>query len=232
MQKIKILGLDSSNQKCSVAIYENDILLAEKHCYKQNSQAEILFSLIENALSYSNLSYDDIDFLAVTTGPGSFTGVRIGLAAAQGIITASNITPIGITSLESINFRTMEYVRNYDYSVVLMNAHRMQLYVQIFDSHGNKASEAEMINYSECLEYLSKINGKIALIGSGLEFVDEDFLQNNKVTAIPRFPSPEGRTTARLAYRKIISNNYTTNISPLYIRPPDALIKSQSPPPR
>lgn len=224
MQKIKILGLDSSNQKCSVAVYENDILLAEKHCDKVNSQAEMLFSLIEDALTDSHLSYEDLDFLAVTTGPGSFTGVRIGLASAQGIITASGITPIGITSLESINFRAMEYVRNYDYSVVLMNASRMQLYVQIFDFNGNKTSESEMINYSEFSKYLSKINGKIVLIGSGLEFVDEELLQSDKVIAIPRFPNPEARTTARLAYRKIISGNYTTNISPLYIRPPDAKI--------
>lgn len=222
MQKIKILSLDSSNQKCSVAIYENNLLLAEKHCNEPNKQAEILFSLIESALLDSCLSYSDINFLAVTTGPGSFTGVRIGLSAAQGIIIASNILPIGVTTLEAINFRAMEYVRNYDYSVVLMNAHRMQLYAEIFDVNGNSVSDPSLIDTSCLNEYLDKIKGKIVIIGSGLEFVCESILQNNRTIAIPRFPSPEARTVGQLAYRKIISNNYNSNIMPLYIRPPDA----------
>lgn len=222
MHKIKILGLDSCNQKCSVAIYENNTLLAEKHCNEPNKQAEILFSLIENVLLDSSLVYSDINFLAVTTGPGSFTGVRIGLSAAQGIIIASNILPIGITTLEAVNFCAMEYVRNYDYSIVLMNAYRMQLYAQIFDINGNSISAPCLIDVDYLNEYLDNIKGKIVIIGSGLEFISESILNSNRIIAIPRFPNSEARTVAQLAYRKILSNNYNRNIVPLYIRPPDA----------
>ncbi len=230
MKKVKILSFDTTNQKCSAAIYENDTILAERHCNKPNSQAEMLFSLIESALNDAKQNFSDIDFLAVTTGPGSFTGVRIGLASAYGIIAASpNINPIAITSLEAINFRAMEHVKNYDSSVVFMNAFSEQLYAQTFDAYGNYTSEPCVIYIKDVDKYLNDIKGKIVITGSGLEFLPENLLNIERVIALPRFPSPEARTVARTAYHKIKNNKHirSQDMVPLYIKPPYTSISAK-----
>ncbi len=219
---MKILAFDTSNAKCSVVIADDDRIIATASSLAPNQQAELLLLLIEQALEKAGLEYKDLDFLAVTTGPGSFTGVRIGLAAAEGIIFGSNIEPIVINSLEAINFRALEHARNFDRSIVLMNAYRGQLYVQSFDSAGVALSNPDVIDNQEVMDYLHSLPGKMVLTGSGLEFIDQSF----DAIMLPRFPLPNARNLARLAYSKIRQNNYSTDLSPVYIRLPDAKVKA------
>lgn len=219
---MKILAFDTSNAKCSVAIADGGHIIASESAMDVNQQAEMLLLLVEKALVKSNITYKDLDFLAVTTGPGSFTGVRIGLAAAEGIIMGSNIIPIGINSLEVINFRALEHARSYDRSIVLMNAFRSQLYVQSFDPAGAALTKPDIIDNVDLMDYLRGVEGKLALIGSGIEFVDKSF----DAIMLPRFPLPNARILARLSYNKIIQNNYISDLSPVYIRLPDAKVKA------
>ena len=219
---MKILAFDTSNAKCSVAIADGDRIMATAFAPSPNQQAELLLLLIEQALEKAGLEYKDLDFLAVTTGPGSFTGVRIGLAAAEGIIMGSNIVPIGINSLEAINFRALDNARNFDQSIVLMNAYRGQLYIQSFDSAGAALSKPAIMNNQDVMDYLHSLSGEMVLTGSGLEFINPSF----DAIMLPRFPLPNARNLARLAYRKIRQNNYSTDLSPVYIRLPDAKVKA------
>lgn len=222
---MKILAFDSSNQKCSVAIYNNDVILSHSASTIANSQAETLITLIEEALSKAKLSYEDIDFIAVTTGPGSFTGVRIGLAAADGIAAGSGIKTIGISCLETINLRALENARNYDHSIVIMNAYRSQLYVQPFLPSGKAETEAEMIDLNEASSYISEFTGKIVLLGNGISLLDQKLLVADNVITLPRFPHPEARSLCRLALLKAETGDYSPP-APLYIRPPDAKVQS------
>lgn len=86
----RILAIDTSAQNCSVAIIENNQIIADIIYNEKSRQAEILFSLIQQIFSKTNLSYNKIDALAVTLGPGSFTGLRVGIASARGICLASD----------------------------------------------------------------------------------------------------------------------------------------------
>ena len=81
----RILAFDVSNNSCSVAISAGQEILAYREDLRPSMQAEILILLIERALQSINYDYKDIDYLALTNGPGSFTGIRIGLATAEGI---------------------------------------------------------------------------------------------------------------------------------------------------
>ncbi len=215
---MKILAFDTSHSKCSVAISVGNQIVTTVATHESNKQAEMLLLLIEQSLDRAALSYQDLDFLAVTTGPGSFTGVRIGLAAAEGVLMASNIKPIGISSLEAINFRAQEHARNFDHSVVLMDAYRSQLYVQTFDVKGKSVSEPKLIECESIMDYLSKISGKLVLLGNGVAFVEEDF----EAVIFPRFQQVNAKTLCRLAYAKVMQGDYSSDLSPLYIRPPDA----------
>jgi tRNA threonylcarbamoyladenosine biosynthesis protein TsaB len=213
-----ILGFDTSHGKSSVAISDGDNIIATMNSHKTSAQAEELISLIERTLTNAHLDYKDIDYLAVTTGPGSFTGIRIGLAAARGIMLASNIKPVAITAFEAINFRIMMHARQYDYSAIIINAYRGQVYAQVFDNKGATIAEPVMIDIEETARYLSQFKGRLAVAGSGLPHIDNI----NDAILLPRFPFPEARSLCRLASTKILSGVYSDDISPLYIRPPDA----------
>ena len=85
---MKILGIDSSSITASVAITENDSVIAENFINNGLTHSQTLMPLVENTIEKSNLSLSDIDYFAVTNGPGSFTGIRIGIASIKGICDA------------------------------------------------------------------------------------------------------------------------------------------------
>lgn len=214
-----ILGLDTSHNKCSVAISDGDKIIASLASKNPSAQAEELMIMIEQTLLKADLSYDDINYLAACKGPGSFTGIRIGLAAARGIVMASKIRPIAISSFEAINFRTLHGAKKFDYSVVLINAYRSQVYAQGFDPKGIPTAEPALIDLSEVGDYVSQFKGIVVVAGSGLECIET--LPSGTIL-LPRFPYPEARSICRLANMQIEYGVYSRDLSPLYIRLPDA----------
>ncbi len=221
---MKILGFDTSWGKTSVAISEGDTIIATSNSSASSAQAEELIMMIEQTLAQGLLSYSDIDYLAVTTGPGSFTGIRVGLAAASGIMLASGIKPVAVTSFEAINFRIRMHARGFDYSAALINAYREQIYLQIFDCDGVDVGEPKLLRIEECEEYLLGLKGKIAIGGSGAYYIKE----HEGIVLLPRFQHPEARSLCRIANAKILSGGYSEDISPLYIRLPDAKLPTLS----
>lgn len=215
---MKILGFDTSWGKTSVALSEGDTIITAANSHNASSQAEELIVMIEKALADTKLSYSDIGYLAVTTGPGSFTGIRVGLATARGICMASGIKSIAITSFEAINFRIRMHARNFDYTAALINAYRGQIYAQVFDRNGLEVCGPVILDISEAQNYLKQFHGRLAIGGSGLLEIE---LPKN-CTLLPRFPFPEARSLCRIANAKIINGSYSDDISPLYIRLPDA----------
>ena len=107
----KILCFDVSNNNCSVAIANGQEILSYKQELTPSVQAEKLVVMIESAFRETGMDYADIDYLAVTVGPGSFTGIRIGLAAAKGILYASDIVGIAITNFEAAFYRLKMQVK-------------------------------------------------------------------------------------------------------------------------
>ena len=133
----RILAFDVSNNNCSVAISAGQEILAYEEDLRPSMQAEILILLIERALQSINYDYQDIDYLALTNGPGSFTGIRIGLATAEGILISTNIQGLAISNFEMSYYRLQRQVKYFDKAVILLNAYRQQLYYQEFDLAGN-----------------------------------------------------------------------------------------------
>ncbi|PCJ22160.1 MAG: tRNA (adenosine(37)-N6)-threonylcarbamoyltransferase complex dimerization subunit type 1 TsaB [Rickettsiales bacterium] len=228
----KILAFDVSNNSCSVAISLDQEILAFEQELEPSMQAERLMVLIESVLKKARLQYQDIDYLAVTTGPGSFTGIRIGIAAARGIIfasngIASNIKGIGITNFEASYYRACEQVKDHDSALIMLNAYRGQLYVQEF-AGGVPSAEARIIDDSELKSLLQNRSGVTICAGSGLaksyaEIKELDDFITSDLIILPRFPVIRALHIARLAGQKI-KRGEITPIAPLYIRKPDAII--------
>lgn len=217
----KILCFDVSNNNCSVAIALGQEILAFKQELTPSVQAEKLLVMIERALKETSMDYSDIDYLCVTVGPGSFTGIRIGLAAAKGIMYASNIKGIAITNFESAFYRLKMQVKSFDSAIIILNAYRNQLYVQQFFQDG-RTLDPMLMDSNAIKSHLASQSGALVCTGSGLKEVYNQIKDMDKLILLPRFPTVRAIHIARCADEKINSGEFSA-IVPLYIRPPDAI---------
>lgn len=217
---MNILALETASGRCSVCITKNIQILATQHIYENSMQAENLTTMIDKALEQSGLSLSDIDYIAATNGPGSFTGIRIGLATILGLVNASQKTPIIVSNFEIINYRIREQYRNFDKAYCLVEAHRGECYLQIFNRKGNAVSEGELLSIKEIRKKLKAEMLHIVIGGSGsIHFTD---MVSSKITILPRFPYPDARIICKLASNLVVKESYSSIIEPLYIRKPDA----------
>lgn len=219
----KILCFDTSNHSCSVAISNGQSILYYEQELRPSMQAERLVVMIENALNTTKMKYKDLDYLAVTNGPGSFTGIRIGLAVAKGIIHGTKIKSIGITNFETSFYRTKQQLKSFDYSIIFLNAYRNAQYIQVFDYEGKKISKPQLINNDSVVDFIKKYNGTLACSGSGLTEIYTSIQNLDNIYILPRFKTIKAIHIARYADEKI-NSGLIDPIEPLYIRPPDAII--------
>ena len=218
----KILCFDVSSNSCSVAIAEGQNILFFEQEMRPSMQAESLMVIIERALKSTGKLYKDLDYLAVTVGPGSFTGIRIGLAVAKGILYASNIQGIAINNFESAYYRMRMQIKEYDTAFVILNAYRNQVYVQQFMQNGTKTTPL-LINNIDIIDLLKQTKGNTICTGSGVPIIYPELKNLDHLTILPRFPIIRAIHVARLADDKINKGDIAS-IEPLYIRPPDAVI--------
>lgn len=163
-----ILNLETATTNCSVSIAKNGELLAIKEDDTPNySHSEQLHVFIEEVVEEASLTMNDIDAVAVSKGPGSYTGLRIGVSAAKGLCFALDIPLVSIATLTSMAHRVNW--NGYDYIIPLLDARRMEVYSAVFDSGLEQIREtkAEIIDERSFSEFTKK--GKVLLIGSGAE---------------------------------------------------------------
>ena len=101
---MKILAIDTSSSVCSVAILEDNKLIKELHNYSEKEHSETLMPMIDEMFKATKLSLDDIGLIACSVGPGSFTGIRIGIATVKAFADAKSIPVVGVNSLEALAF--------------------------------------------------------------------------------------------------------------------------------
>jgi len=131
------------------------------------SHSEQLHIFIQEALKEASLSFKDISAIAVSKGPGSYTGLRIGVSAAKGLCFSLDLPLISVPTLESLAQQGRD--KKFDFIIPLLDARRMEVYSTVFDAVGNNIREtrAEIIQEESFLEYAQK--GKVLLIGDGAE---------------------------------------------------------------
>lgn len=166
---MKILGIDSSAKSASVAVTENGKIISSFYINTGLTHSQTLMPMLDNALKCASLTLDDIDAVAVSKGPGSFTGIRIGVAAAKGIADTKNIKTIGISTLESMayNLVSLNCV-----AVAAMDARCAQVYTALFrikDSVVERLTDDLAIPISELKEMLLSYNEEIILVGDGAD---------------------------------------------------------------
>ena len=161
-----ILCIETASTNCSVAIGVNGKLLALKEDYDSSySHAERLHNFIKELVEENNLKLSDLDAIAVSKGPGSYTGLRIGVSAAKGLCFSLELPLISVPTLTSLAHQVEDEAT----IIPMMDARRMEVYTAVFDKDKNQIEEtsAKILDpesYSSNLE-----GGLVYFIGSGVE---------------------------------------------------------------
>lgn len=163
---MKILAIDSSSKPASASVVVDDRLLCEVFVNNGFTHSKTLMPVINDVLKHSEISIDEIDLCAVVTGPGSFTGVRIGVAAAKGICFDSGIQCVSVSTLEAMAYN-LACVKGYVCSV--MDARCSQVYTATFRCNGSveRITEDRAISISDLIVHLSSLDDNIYILGDG-----------------------------------------------------------------
>ncbi|UCE93590.1 MAG: tRNA (adenosine(37)-N6)-threonylcarbamoyltransferase complex dimerization subunit type 1 TsaB [Flavobacteriaceae bacterium] len=163
-----ILNIETATKNCSVSLSKGENILAIKEINEGKfSHSEKLHSFITDVIDSAGMSMKDLDAIAISKGPGSYTGLRIGVSTAKGLCYALEIPLISVPTLEIIALRIP--LEQNELVVPLLDARRMEVYSGVFDHKYNqvRATEAEIIDASSFKSYLEK--GKVYFAGDGAE---------------------------------------------------------------
>ena len=222
---MKILAIDSTAVVGSCAVLEDEKLLSLFTVNNGNTHSETLLPMIEASLKLLGLTVDDIDLFALSEGPGSFTGVRIGAATVKGLAFGKDKPCVGVSTLEAL----AENLSSSDGIICsAMNARRNQVYNALFRCKGGKIerlTEDRAISVTELEEELKAFDESIFICGDGdfllyesnsrgidYHFVSEDLRHQN------------GLSVGLCALKKYKNGNVKTDmtIAPTYLRPSQA----------
>jgi tRNA threonylcarbamoyladenosine biosynthesis protein TsaB len=217
------LGFDAAGRGCSAAVWRDGAVLARRQEAMTRGQAERLVPLIQEVLAEAGLSPGELDAVAVTTGPGAFTGVRIGLAAARGYALARGIPAIGISSLRAIARATAAAERAGRTLVVLIDAKRADVYAQAFHPDLRPAGEPLARTPEALAEALPP--GPLLLAGDAVETAEPALRAAGRDTARASSPAlVDPATLVQLAAQERLPAPGDPPPRPLYLRPPDVTL--------
>lgn len=214
---MKALAVDTALGACSVAILDNDQLLAHRFVIMQRGHAEALAPMVEAAMKDASLNYVSLDRLAVTTGPGTFTGQRVGLAFMRALRMALDIPLAGLTTLSVMAHQAMAECR-VGTGVVLHDARRGEVYLEVC---GSIALPPRLLPFEDALASIVEIHEPIVLAGTAA------------VHAKPHLPDavlsnvlqPDAVWVGKLA---LAAPEPDGPPRPLYLRPPDAKLPERA----
>ena len=210
-----ILNIETATKNCSVSLAKDGKTIALKELNDGGySHAEKLHEFIKVVIAEANIAITDINAIAVSKGPGSYTGLRIGVSAAKGLCFALNIPLISINTLQSL---AQSVTFNDSYIIPLLDARRMEVYSAIFKNNSTVRNvKAEIIDASSFNEYLDK--NTIYFLGDGAEKCKTLITHKNAIFIDGKFPSAKEMSV--LSYEKYKKNDIedVAYFEPFYLK--------------
>lgn len=200
-----ILSIESATSVCSVALHRDGELLLISERDQENAHAKQLMLSIEDVFLRLGLKPDEIDAVAVSSGPGSYTGLRIGVSVAKGLAFAHDLHMIAVDSLTGLATQALPLCTQNDFVVPLMDARRMEVYTSVIEAGGKviEPSHPLEIDRNPFLKYLEA--GKVFFLGDGLEKL-KDILDHKNSVYLPNLNSAVSIGT--IAYKKFLDNSF------------------------
>ena len=186
-----ILNIETSTEVCSVTISRNGELLYKKETLEGLSHSELLTVFIEELLAENNLKLNQLDAVAVSKGPGSYTGLRIGVSVAKGLCYGLEIPLIAVNSLETMGIYTALNSNENMLFCPMIDARRMEVYTALYNSKGEeiKPVSAEIIEEDFLADYLN--DNKIMFFGNGAEKCKAQITHSNAIIDGPKKTSAQ-----------------------------------------
>ena len=235
---MKILAIDTTAVTAAAALVEDGHILGT---YQQNgtlTHSETMLNMVENLLANAHVTAADLDLLAVSAGPGSFTGVRIGVSIIKGLAFAKNIPCVPVSTLDALseNLRPMAESLGHDFYVCpVMDARRSQVYCALFlyetDADGNTVKtrvwEDDMLSAAELSERLSELELPVLFVGEGCRVTQKEIslAHCKEVPELLRFQNGVSvAAAARAVYDAAEDKSVFTDLAlkPTYLRPSQA----------
>lgn len=166
-----ILGLDSSAISAGCALVEGDKIVAEQFLNTRHTHSETLLPMISGMLKSAGVELSDVDKIAVSAGPGSFTGLRIGISTAKGLADAAHKLCVSVSTLEAIAYN---FVRIDGIICACMDARCKQVYNALFKSENGvitRLCEDRAISAADLSAELANLDSKVILAGDGAELM-------------------------------------------------------------
>ena len=220
---MRVLAIDTALEACSAAVLDTEQPAAAVHesLPMLRGHAEALMPLIARVMDQAGLGFESLDRIAVTTGPGSFTGLRVGLAAARGIALAAGKPAIGLTTLAA--YATPLVAADAARSVVAaIDARHGQVYIQVFGPGGRTIVPARVALLREALRLAAA--GAPALVGSGAAMLADAWPAGETPPSfVDARRAPDNEWVARLG---AAADEMDAPPKPFYLRPPDAQVQT------
>lgn len=220
---MKILALDSTAQVATVALCEDERLLGEYTINNGNTHSETLLPMVESLLGFFELTPKDVDLFAVSAGPGSFTGVRIGAATVKGLAFAMGKPCVGVSTLDAL----AQNLEGFEGLICpVMNARRKQVYTALFRQKNGtweRLMPDSAIAIAELDQLLSQYEEPVFLCGDGYE-ITVDNLKHPIQSTPERLRAQSAYSVARVALKTYLAGGSGTDqeLAPTYLRPSQA----------
>ena len=217
---VRILAIETGTNVSSVAIFEDGKLLALQENHGNRTHARLITIMIDRLLKDCELEASDLKAVAVSMGPGSYTGLRVGVSAAKGFCMALDLHLISVGSLDGLASGVKDFAQAIDAKVCAMiDARRMEVFCQIFDAHGNAVSapEAKIIEDDAFQSELDA--GKVIFVGDGAEKCREILGKHPNATVLGSRVS-SAAALGGIAHRKFLANEFENLITfePFYLK--------------
>lgn len=182
MMSTYILQIDTATEVCSVSLSLNGQVVSVIDATEPNLHASKLTVFIDQLLQEANVTYKDLHAVAVSKGPGSYTGLRIGVSTAKGICYALDIPLLAVNTLESMytGYAGLQELTQDALYIPMLDARRMEVYMMIFENNNiRKETEAVIIDVDTFASYVEK---PIYLFGSGAVKLKDLFADVSNIT--------------------------------------------------
>lgn len=214
-----ILNIETSTNVCSASIAKNGEIIAIKESMEDRSHASLLTVFIDELLTENNINTNEINAVSVSEGPGSYTGLRIGVSVAKGFCYAKNIPLIAVNTLRAMAIMAKETI--VDENILLcpmIDARRMEVYSSLFNNDATERREtlAEVIDETSYSENLK--DNKIAFFGDGADKC-KALIKNKNAIFIPNV-YPSAKYMAKLSQESFDANDFkdVAYFEPFYLK--------------
>jgi len=222
-----VLAFDSAGLGCSVVVASGETVLGAERDVAAHGQAERLLPMVDAVMRGAGLSASAIDIIGVTTGPGSFTGIRVGLAAARGMALATGAQLIGVSGFEAVAAGLARPFHSGGIILTVLESRREDLYIQLFAHACDALGEPAAVMPAALSETLQQIIGAAPLLVAGdAAQRAASILAQRPDTIVAEGSAPDAAGVLRSVLRRRRLCPRTARPLPLYLRPANVTISN------